>query len=42
MYVIHPKRKDYRSVPCFEVVGENDAYVIYCFIECGYRTLLII
>ena len=27
---------------CFEVVGENDAYVIYYFIECGYHTSLII
>ncbi len=27
---------------CFEVVGENDAYVIHCFIECGYHTLLFI
>ncbi len=23
-------------------IGENYAYVIYCFIECGYHTLLII
>ncbi len=22
--------------------GENDTYIIYCFIECGYHTLLII
>ncbi len=27
---------------CFEVVGENDTYVIYCFIECGYHTLILI
>ena len=31
--------KKYRLVSCFEVVGENNAYV-YCFIECGYHTLL--
>ena len=34
--------KNYRFVSCFEVVRENDTYVIYCFIECGYHTLLII
>ncbi len=41
IWVAHPKwKKTYRFVSCFEVVGENDAYVIYCFIECGYHTLL--
>ena len=34
--------KNYIFVSCFEVEGENDAYVIHCFIECGYHTLLII
>ncbi len=29
--------KKCRSVSCLEVVRENDAYVIYCFIECGYH-----
>ena len=24
----------------FEGLGENDVYVIYCFIACGYYTLL--
>ncbi len=40
--VAHLKWKDLRFVSCFEVVhvGENDAYVIDCFIECGYHTLL--
>ncbi len=27
--VAHPKWKNYRFESCFEVVGENDAYVIY-------------
>ncbi len=40
--VAHPKLKNYRFISCFEVVGENDAYVIYCFIECGYHSLLLI
>ena len=35
-------KKKYRFVSCFEVVGENYAYDIYCFIECGYHTLPII
>ena len=38
-WVAHPK---YRFVSCFEVVGQNDAYVIYCCIECGYHTLFTI
>ena len=38
----YPKRKNYRFASCLQVVGENDAYVIYCFIECGYHTLLFI
>ena len=42
IWVAHPKLKNYRFISCFEAVGENDAYVIYCFIECGYHTLLII
>ncbi len=42
MEVAHPKLKNYRLISCFEVVGENDVYVIYCFIECGYHTLLFI
>ena len=25
-----------------QVVGENDTHVIYCFIECGNHTFLII
>ncbi len=38
IYVAHSKWKlNYIFVSCFEVVGENDAYVIYCFIECGYH-----
>ncbi len=36
------KKTNYIFISCFEVVGKNDAYVIYCFIECGYHTLLII
>ena len=32
---------DYRFVSYFEV-GENDPYAMYCFIECGHHTLLII
>ncbi len=31
-------KKNYRSISCFEAVGENDAYVINCFIKCGYHT----
>ncbi len=34
--VAHQKWKTNKFVPCFEVLGDNDAYVIYCFIECGY------
>ena len=34
--------KNYRFVSCFEVVGANDTNVVYCFIGCGYHTLLII
>ena len=26
----------------WSIVGENDDYVIYCFVDCGYRTNLLI
>ena len=35
------KNTEFLSLSCFEVVGENDAYLIYCFIECGYTSLIV-